>query len=114
MAELKRELSIRERERLAERVNEVRQELNGAHHKVKNLKSQLARMREPEPGRESDLNGRLAEGEARVAELKRELLTRERERLDGKELRRRIESFDELWKVLNIEEQSRLLRATDR
>ena len=98
------------RQRLAERATEVRQELNGAHHKVKNLKSQLARLREPEPARESDLNGQLATGEARVAELKRELLVRERERLDEKELRRMIESFDELWKTLNIEEQSRLLR----
>jgi len=98
------------RQRLAERVTEVRQELNGAHHKVKNLKSQLARLREPEPARESELNGQLATSEGRVAELKRELLIRERERLDGKGLRRMIESFDELWKALNIEEQSRLLR----
>ncbi|HYM11429.1 MAG TPA: recombinase family protein [Bryobacterales bacterium] len=98
------------RQRLAERVTEVRQELNGAHHSVKNLKSQLARLREPEPARESELNGQFACGEARVGELKRELLIRERERLDGKELRRMLESFDELWKALNIEEQGRLLR----
>ncbi len=98
------------RQRLAERVTDVRQELNGAQHRVKNLKSQLARLREPEPVRESELNGRLAAGETRVADLKRELLMRERERLDEKHLRKTMESFDELWKTLNIEEQSRLLR----
>ncbi|MBI3696439.1 MAG: hypothetical protein HY238_16570 [Acidobacteria bacterium] len=98
------------RQRLAEKTSRLREELKSVQHKVKNLKSQLARLREPGPARESDLNGQLASGEARAAELKRELLIRERERLDERELRRMIESFDELWKALNIEEQSRFVR----
>ena len=98
------------RQRLAERATEVRQDLNGVQHKLKNLKSQLARVREPEPVRESDLNGQLATGETRVADLKRELMISERERLNEKELRKTMESLDDLWKALNIEEQSRLRR----
>ena len=77
---------------------------------MKNLKSQLTRMRDSDPARQTDLQAQLAAGEAQAAELKRELLLREREGLDEKELRQTMESFDELWKAMNIEEQSRLVR----
>lgn len=64
--------------RLTERVTEIRQELNAAQHKVKNVKSQLARLREREPARESGLNGRLAAGEAPDGKLRRAFSIRSR------------------------------------
>ena len=37
-------------------------------------------------------------------------INRVRERVDEKQFRKTMESFEELWKAMNIEEQSRLLR----
>ncbi len=78
--------------------------------RVKNLKSQVARLRQPDPGRGSELKEQIEVGETRATELKREIMIRERTRLDEKELRKTMESFEELWKTMNIQEQSLLLR----
>ena len=98
------------RQRLAEGIIGLREELKSAQHTVKNLKSQLTRIREPDQERDTSLKEQIAAGEARGAELKGELLIRERERLDEKHLRRTMASFDSLWKAMTIEEQSRLVR----
>jgi site-specific DNA recombinase len=37
-------------------------------------------------------------------------LRREKQRIDEKELRRTMESFDEVWKAMNMEDQRTLLR----
>ena len=56
------------------------------------------------------MKDQIGAGEARVAELKREILVRERGRIDGEELRKTMEPFEALWKTMNIQEQSLLLR----
>jgi len=98
------------RQRLANRATEVRQELTGVQHKVKNLKSQLARMRQSDTTREADLKEQIGSGQARAAVLKREVQIRERTCLDEKELRKTMDSFEGLWETMNIQEQSLLLR----
>jgi site-specific DNA recombinase len=98
------------RQRLSGEIAHLREELNGLQLRVKNFKSQLARMRQSDPTREAELKEQIGTGEARAAVLKREVQIRERTRLDEKELRKTMESFEELWKTMNIQEQSLLLR----
>ncbi len=98
------------RQRLAEDIARLREELNGVQLRVKNLKSQVARLREPEPDRRAALKEQIGAGEARATELKREIMVRERTRLDETELQSTMESFDALWKTMNIQQQSLLLR----
>jgi site-specific DNA recombinase len=52
----------------------------------------------------------LAAGEARAEELRKEILRREKQRIDEKELRRAMDSFEEVWKTMSLEEQRNLLR----
>lgn len=98
------------RQRLSGEIAHLREELNGLQLRVKNFKSQLACMRQPDSTREAELKEQIGTGEARAAVLKREVQIRERTRLDEKELRKTMESFEELWKTMNIQEQSLLLR----
>jgi site-specific DNA recombinase len=77
---------------------------------VKNLKSQVARLHRPDSAREAELTEQIAAGESRAAELKREVVVRERGRVNDDELRETVEPFEELWKAMNIQEQSLLLR----
>ena len=49
-------------------------------------------------------------GKRIAEELRKEILRREKQRIDEKELRRTMESFDEVWKAMNLEEQRALLR----
>jgi TolA-binding protein len=76
--------------------------LNG---RVKNLKSQIARLRSPEAVRLAEIREQLAAGEARAEELRKEILRREKQRIDEKELPRTMESFEDVWKAMNLEEQ---------
>lgn len=98
------------RQRLADGTTEVRHEVNTLQQKLKNLKSQRVRLREPDSEREDDLTSQISADEARVVELKREMQARESKRLDEKHLRATMESFNELWKAMNLDEQRRLLR----
>jgi site-specific DNA recombinase len=98
------------RQRLAEETSRLREELKGVQGTVKNLKSQLARMQEPDQARDTALKAQLAAGEAQAVKLKQKVQNRDRERLDEKDLRKTLQSFDELWKAMNIEEQGRLVR----
>ena len=77
--------------------------------KVKNLKSQLARSRNPAPGRVAELEEQVAIGEGRGAELRKEILRLEKHRVDEKELRKTMGSFQEVWKAMNLEEQRALV-----
>lgn len=98
------------RHRLTDEIARLREELNAVQLRVKNLKSQVARIRKPDANREAELKEQIDTGEARTAELKRDIVVRERARVDGDELRKTMEPFDALWKAMNIQEQSLLLR----
>jgi site-specific DNA recombinase len=98
------------RQRLTEEITRLREELNGVQVRVKNLKSQVARLRKPDASREAELKEQIGTGEARATEVKRDILVRERERLNGEELRKAMEPFEVLWKAMNVEEQGLLLR----
>ena len=97
-------------QQLAEILTGLREELNTANGRVKNLKSQIARLRNPEAARLAEIREQLAAGEACAAELRKEILRRERQRIDEKELRRTMESFEEVWTAMNLDEQRNLLR----
>jgi site-specific DNA recombinase len=98
------------RQQLAEIVTGLREELNTLNGRVKNLKSQIARLRNPEPARLAEIREQLAAGETRAEELRKEILRREKQRIDEKELRSTMGSFEDVWKAMNLEEQRTLLR----
>ena len=104
------ETAVAARQRLAEIVTGLRGELNTTNGRVKNLKSQVARLRNPEAQRLAEIREQLAVGEARAEELRKEILRREKQRIDEKELRRAMDSFEEGWKTMSLEEQRSLLR----
>ena len=58
----------------------------------------------------AEINEQLTTGETRAEELRKEILRREKQRIDEKELRRTMESFEDVWKAMNLEEQRGLLR----
>lgn len=96
--------------RLNEELARLREELNGIQARLKNFKSQVARLREPDAAREAELADQISTGEGRVAALKRDILIRERERVDDEHLHKTMESFETLWKAMNVQEQGLLLR----
>ena len=104
------ETAVAARQRLAEIVTGLREELNTTNGRVKNLKSQVARLRNPEAKRLAEIREQLATGEARAEALRKEILRREKQRIDEKELRRAMDSFEEVWKTMSLEEQRNLLR----
>ena len=104
------ETAILARQRIAEITTGLREELNATNGRVKNLKSQIARLRNPEPKRLAEIHEQLATGDARAEELRGDILRREKQRIDEKELRRTMESFEDVWKAMNLEEQRGLLR----
>jgi site-specific DNA recombinase len=98
------------RQQLAEMITNLREELNTANGRIKNLKSQIARIRNPEAARLAEIREQLAAGETRAEVLRKEILRREKQRIDEKELRRTMESFEDVWKAMNLDEQRNLLR----
>jgi site-specific DNA recombinase len=104
------ETALLARQRLAEITIGLREELNATNGRVKNLKSQIVRLRNPEAKRLAEINEQLTTGAARAEELRKEILRREKQRIDEKELRRTMESFEDVWKAMNLEEQRGLLR----
>ena len=97
------------RQRLNEDLARLREELSGVQARLKNGKSQVARLREPADDRRAELTDQIGTGEARVVELKREIMLRERERMEG-DIRKTMEPFEVLWKAMNMREQGLLLR----
>jgi site-specific DNA recombinase len=98
------------RQRLAETLAGLREDLNTTNGRVKNLKSQIARIRNPDAARSAEIREQLAAGETRAEELRKEILGREKQRIDEKELRRTMEPFEYVWKAMNLDEQRNLLR----
>jgi hypothetical protein len=86
-----------------------REELSAANAKIKNLKSQLARARNADESRVAAFNADIVAAESRADEFRKEILRRERCRVDDRDLRRAMQSFDEIWKAMNLEEQRNLL-----
>jgi site-specific DNA recombinase len=98
------------RQQVADLVSALRAELGAINGRVKNLKSQLARVRNPEAPRLAEIREQVAAGEAHAEELRKEIHRREKQRIDEKELRRTMESFEMVWKSMNLEDQRGLLR----
>jgi site-specific DNA recombinase len=97
------------RQRLAEALVGYREELTAANARAKNLKSQLARARNAESARTAEIQVQIATAEAQAAGLRSEVRGLERRRIDEKELRSAMESFEEVWKIMNLDEQRALL-----
>jgi site-specific DNA recombinase len=97
------------RQRLAGTLTGLRKELGATNGRAKNLKSQLARARNAEAPRVTEIQAQIAAAESRAAELRKEIMRQEKLRIDEKDLRRTMESFDEVWKAMNLDEQRALL-----
>jgi len=63
------ETALLARQRLAEITTGLREELNATNGRVKNLKSQIVRLRNPEAKRLAEINEQLTTGAARAEEL---------------------------------------------
>jgi site-specific DNA recombinase len=98
------------RQQLTEALTGLREELDSINARVKNLRSQLARARNPEPTRTAELREQVGAGEARAAELRHEISRREKQRLDEKDLLQTMGPFEEVWGAMNLEEQRILVR----
>ena len=61
------------RQKLGEEIARLREELSGVQVRVKNLKSQIPRLRAPDAERQAELKEQIGTGEARAVELKREI-----------------------------------------
>lgn len=98
------------RQRLAEELSRFREELKAINVRVRNAKSQLVRARTPDPAREAALKEQIAAGEEKAEELRKAVARGERLRMDTSTVRQRMETFDEVWKTMTINEQIALLR----
>jgi hypothetical protein len=98
------------RQRLAEELSRLREELKAVNVRVRNAKSQLVRAWTPDAEREATLKPQIAAGEAKAAELRKAVGRGERLRLDTSTVRQRMETFDEVWHSMTISEQIELLR----
>jgi site-specific DNA recombinase len=98
------------RREVAQQIGLLEDELRAVQVRVKNFKSQLARMRQLDPARQASLSEQIAAGQAHATDLKQQIQRRELRSLGENELRQVMKSFDVLWKTMNIEEQCLLLR----
>jgi len=98
------------RQRLTEELNRHREELKTVNVKVRNAKSQVARATAMDATREAELRELIDVGEAKAGELRKAVARGERLRFDDSMVRQHLGDFDEVWKMMTIEEQCRLLR----
>ena len=98
------------RQRLAEHLGPIREQLKQANVRVRNAKSQMARMHDSDPVRRTELDAQIVAGEARAAELRTAVGRGERLRLDETIAREQMTSFEDVWKAMIVEEQAALLR----
>lgn len=98
------------RREMAHRIGLLGEELHAVQVRVKNFKSQLARMRQLDPARQASLSEQIAAGQAHTTDLKQQIQRLEFRPLGENELREAMKSFDVLWKTMNIQEQCLLLR----
>jgi site-specific DNA recombinase len=97
------------RQRLAEALAGMREELGARNARAKNLKSQLARARNADASRMAEINGQIVAAESRALELRMEIQRHEKQRIDEKDLRHAMASFDEVWKKMTLDEQRAFL-----
>jgi site-specific DNA recombinase len=98
------------RERIADAVTELREDLSTTNGRIKNLKSQVARSRNPQAmDRLAEIREQIANGEINAEELRKEILRREKLQIDDKDLRRTMDRFEDIWTAMNLEEQRNLL-----
>lgn len=98
------------RERISDELRARREELKAANARVRNGKSQMARMRVPDEAREAGLRDQIAALESNACKLRTAIARGERLRLDESSVRTRLGDFDEIWKALTAEQQATLLR----
>ncbi|MCC6394004.1 MAG: recombinase family protein [Bryobacterales bacterium] len=98
------------RQRLIEELSRRREELKATNVRVRNSKSQIARARNSGAEREAALRDAIAQGEAKAETLRAAVVQGERMRFDDRMVRQHLLTFDDLWKVMTVEEQARLLR----
>ena len=96
------------RERLSDELRTMRAELADLNAKVKNWKSQLARMRNRD--REAALRKDISVADGRAAELRTEIKRRDRFRVNDGSMRNQFANLDEIWKVMHLEEQTKFVR----
>jgi hypothetical protein len=104
------ETAIEIRQRLGAAVAGLSQELSAVNGRLKNLKSQLARLRSSDGEKLTAVQKEITSCEHRGDELRREVQQRERQQVDDKDLRRSLASFDELCRAMNLDEQRSLVR----
>jgi TolA-binding protein len=97
------------RQRLAEALVGLREELGATNARAKNLKSQLARARNADASRLAEIDSQIAAAESRALELRTEIQRHEKQRIDEKDLHQTMASFDEVWKQMTLGEQRALL-----
>lgn len=103
------EIAASARQRLAEGLLVARAEVDAANLRVKNLRSQAARFHADQT-RATNLEAQIADVEALLIGLRKNILAREKMHIDERDLRRTASSFDELWKAMNIAEQRALVQ----
>jgi hypothetical protein len=103
------ETALVARQQITESLGRLRGELKALTPRLKNLQSQLTRARNPEDPRLVRVREQLAAGDAGAARLRQHILRLEKCRIDEKDLRRALGSFDSLWKAMTMEEQRGLV-----
>jgi hypothetical protein len=99
------------RQRRAAALAGRREELRGTNGKLKNLKSQLARLQSGDIEKLlAPVQKEITSCESRADELGREVQQRERQQVDDKGLRRSLASFEELWRAMNMDERRGLVK----
>ncbi len=98
------------RQRLTAELNQRREELKALNVRVRNAKSQLVRARNLDSDREAALRETVAVGAAKSDEIRQAIAQGERLRFDEGLVRQRLVGFDDVWRVMTIEEQARVLR----
>ena len=79
--------------------------------RVRQLLPEVAQVfRQRLEARLAEIRNQLAAGESRAEHLRKEILRREKQPIDEKELRRTMDAFEDVWKAMNLEEQRALLR----
>jgi site-specific DNA recombinase len=105
-----REAARVSRMRIGEDLSRIRAELKEVNVRVRNAKSQIARMRIPDAARQSELQKLIADGEETATQLRAAVARGERLRLDETTVRQQMETFDQVWKAMTINEQVAFLR----
>jgi site-specific DNA recombinase len=96
--------------RLMAELDQQRKELKEVNIILRNARSQLARAGSKDPGREAMLRDKIDAAQRKADGLRESVTRGERLRLDDETVGQRLRNFEEVWKVMAIEEQSRLLR----